>query len=123
VATHDGRTIRYPDPLIRVNDTVKVNIATGEIEQFFKFEVGQTATVTKGKNTGRVGTITHIERHPGSFDIVSIRDKAGHELSTRLYNVFVVGSGGKSEVSIPKGKGVRLTILEERERKAKHNRG
>ena len=28
VVTHDARTIRYPDPLIKVNDVVKVDIET-----------------------------------------------------------------------------------------------
>lgn len=117
IATHDGRTIRYPDPLIRVNDTVRVNINTNEIEDFLKFEIGQTVMVTKGKNTGRVGELVHVEHHPGSFDIVTVRDRSGHEFVTRLSNLFVIGTGGKSLVTLPRGKGVRLTILEERERR------
>lgn len=40
LATHDGRTIRYPDPLVKVNDTVKVDINTGKIVDFYKFETG-----------------------------------------------------------------------------------
>merc|ERR1719215_1204300 len=28
--THDGRTLRYPDPDVKVNDTVRVDIATGK---------------------------------------------------------------------------------------------
>jgi small subunit ribosomal protein S4e len=31
LVTHDARTIRYPDPTIRVNDTVKVDLATGNV--------------------------------------------------------------------------------------------
>merc|ERR1712121_7121 len=30
VVTHDGRTIRYPDPLVKVNDSVQVDLATGK---------------------------------------------------------------------------------------------
>merc|ERR1712002_1405720 len=30
LVTHDARTIRYPDPLVRVNDSVQVDIATGK---------------------------------------------------------------------------------------------
>ena len=40
IVTSDGRTIRYPDPLIKVNDTVRINIATGKIEEFVKFDSG-----------------------------------------------------------------------------------
>ena len=38
--THDARTIRYPDPLIKANDTVQVDIATGKIKDFIKFDSG-----------------------------------------------------------------------------------
>jgi small subunit ribosomal protein S4e len=31
----------------------------------------------------------------------------------RLQNVFVIGKGDKPLISLPKGKGVRLTILQE----------
>ena len=41
IVTSDARTIRYPDPLIKVNDTVRVNIATGKIEEFVKFDSGK----------------------------------------------------------------------------------
>ena len=115
IVTHDGRTIRYPDPLVKVDDVVKVDIATGKIIDFVKFEAGKLAIVTKGRNTGRVGTILHVEEHPGSFDIVSVRDAAGNSFSTRKENVFVIGSGDVPEITLPKGKGVKLSILEERE--------
>ena len=41
IVTHDGRTIRYPDPLVKVNDTVQVNTQTGKIMDFLKFEGGK----------------------------------------------------------------------------------
>jgi small subunit ribosomal protein S4e len=28
LVTHDGRTIRYPDPLVKVHDTVKIDLET-----------------------------------------------------------------------------------------------
>jgi len=69
--------------------------------------------ITGGRNLGRVGVITSKERHPGSFDIVHVRDAAGNSFATRLSNVFVIGKGNKSLISLPKGKGVKKTILEE----------
>jgi len=36
VVTHDGRTIRYPHPEVGLNDTVKVDLATGKITDFTK---------------------------------------------------------------------------------------
>lgn len=41
LVTSDGRTIRYPDPMIRVNDVIQVDIATGKITDHIKFETGK----------------------------------------------------------------------------------
>lgn len=67
IVTHDGRTIRYPDPLIKRNDTVKIDIATGKVLDFVTFEIGNLVYVTRGRNAGRIGVMTTIDRHPGSF--------------------------------------------------------
>jgi len=114
--SHDGRTVRYPDPLIKAGDTVKFNLVTGKIEEHIKFESGVLAMVTSGKNLGRIGVAEHKERHPGSFDIVHLKDAAGHKFTTRATNVFVLGHHS-SLISLPRNKGVRLTILQERERR------
>jgi len=117
VVTHDGRTIRYPDPLIKANDTIKFNIDTGKIEDFIKFDTGNVAMITGGHNVGRVGTIVHRERHLGGFDIIHVKDALGHQFATRVSNVFVIGQGNKPWVSLPRGKGVKLSIAEERDRR------
>jgi small subunit ribosomal protein S4e len=117
VVTHDGRTLRYPDPLIRVNDTVRVNLESSKVEAFVKFEVGNIALVTGGHSMGRVGTITHRERHPGGFDIVHLKDARDQTFATRLANVFVIGENTQSWISLPKGKGLKLSIAEERDKR------
>jgi len=119
VSLHDARTVRYPDPLIQVNDTVKIDIETGKILDFVKFDVGNLATITGGRNLGRVGVIVSREKHPGSFDIVHLKDAAGQQFATRISNVFVIGKGTKSLVSLPKGKGIRKSILEEQKERSK----
>jgi len=119
VVTHDGRTIRYPDPLIKVHDVVKVDLKTGKIVQFLKFDVGNTSMVTRGANAGRIGVITKTEHHPGSFDIVHLRDKRGADFATRIANVFVIGDASKTWVTIPRGRGVKQSIIEEREENEK----
>lgn len=113
LVSHDGRTIRYCDPIVKANDTVKVDIATGKILDTIPFKLGNTAIITKGKNTGRVGIIQKIDVHQGSFNIVNIKDANGNVFSTRQQNVFILGNGAETAVSLPKGQGVRLTILEE----------
>lgn len=42
LTTHDGRTIRYPDPLIKVNDTIQLEIATSKILDSIRFDSGKT---------------------------------------------------------------------------------
>ena len=53
----------------------------------------------------------------GSFDIVHVKDNTGHSFATRISNVFIIGKTNKPHVSLPRGKGIRLTIAEERDRR------
>jgi len=119
VVTHDGRTIRYPDPTIKANDTVKINIADNKIVDHLKFEVGNLAMTTGGFNHGRIGVVQHQEKHPGGYEIVHLKDSKGHQFATRVTNVFVIGRGATSLVSLPKGEGIRLTIEEEKQQRLK----
>jgi small subunit ribosomal protein S4e len=117
--THDGRTLRYPDPEIKANDTVRLDLTTGKILDYVKFEIGNTVTISGGNNIGRVATITHREKHPGSWEIVHMKDAVGHTFNTRLENVFVIGKGNKPWISLPKGNGIKLSIVEDRQSKLK----
>lgn len=119
ICLNDGRTVRYPDPAIKVNDTVKWDLEQQKITEFIKCEVGNLAMVTGGKNIGRVGVILHKDRHPGAYDLAHLKDAAGNTFATRLTNVFVIGKGTKSLVTLPRSKGIRRTILEERDLKGK----
>lgn len=120
IVTHDARTIRFPHPEIEANDTVKLNLETNKIEDFIKFETGNVCFITAGNNIGRVGIITHIERHLGNFDIVHIKDSTGKSFATRRGNVFIIGKGKKPWISLPRENGIYLTSLEERKRKLSH---
>merc|ERR1711915_123704 len=85
--THDGRTLRYPDPDVKPNDTVRVDLATGKMLDHAKFEAGNVCTIRSGNNMGRVGVIVHL------------KDAAGHTFATRLQNVVVIGKGSKPWIS------------------------
>lgn len=113
VVTHDGRTIRFPDPDVKVNDTVQLCLETGKIINKAKFEVGKPAMLKGGNNIGRVGTITHLEKHPGGHEIVHMKDAKGHSFCTRLANVMVIGED-EAWISLPKGKGIKLDNHEDR---------
>jgi small subunit ribosomal protein S4e len=122
IVTHDGRTIRFPNPEINVYDTVKLDIATGTVVDTAKFETGNLCMITSGNNVGRVGTIVHRDRHIGGFDIVHIRDARGHAFATRIGNVFMIGKGKNPWITLPKERGLALTPLEERQHRIEANR-
>jgi len=111
---HDGRTVRFPDPEVKANDTVRFDLATGKILDWVKFEIGNVVMITAGNNIGRVGVLTHREKHPGSFEMIHVKDAVGHSFVTRLQNVFVIGKGTKPWISLPKGNGIKLSIIEDR---------
>ena len=90
-----------------MNDTVKVDLSTGKISDFIRFDTGVIAMATGGRNMGRVGVITHRERHDGGFNIVHIKDAIDNSFATRETNVFVIGNE-KPWISLPKGKGVKV---------------
>merc|ERR1711881_219162 len=115
LVTHDGRSIRYPNPDCKVGDTVELDLASNKITNWVKFDTGNMCHIIGGKNVGRMGVIMSRERHPGSFDIVNVKDSAGHTFATRASNIFLLGKGNKALVSLPRDKGVRKTIAEERD--------
>jgi small subunit ribosomal protein S4e len=106
----DKRRVRYPDPAIKVNDTVKIDLATGKITDSIRFDTGTIAMVTGGRNMGRVGVITHRERHDGGFNIIHLKDAVENEFATREGNVFVIGKE-KPWISLPRGKGIKVRLF------------
>lgn len=63
---------------------------------------------------GRIGVITNRERHPGSFDVVHVKDSTGNTFATRLSNIFIIGKvrqGGKEDP--PGERGGRLKLFQD----------
>lgn len=73
--------------------------------------------MTGGNNIGRIGILQSVERHPGSFDIAHIKDAAGNTFATRVGNIFVIGDNKSPAISLPKGEGIKMTLIEERKAK------
>ncbi|XP_062830360.1 small ribosomal subunit protein eS4 [Anolis carolinensis] len=117
LVTHDAWTICYLDPLIKVNDTIQINMEMGKITDFIKFDTGNLCMVTDGANLGYIGVIINRERNPGSFDVVHVKDANNNSFATQLSNIFVIGKGNKPWISLPQGEGIRLTIAEERDKR------
>lgn len=97
-----------------------MNLETGEVESLIKFENGAQVLLVGGNNIGRVGVLQHVEKHPSSFDIAHIKDAAGHHFATRVNNVFVIGEGKKSVISLLPSKGIKLSLIEERNKRLRH---
>jgi len=118
MTTHDGHRIRFPDPKISRGDTVVYNLNTKKVTEVLKARNGKIVMVTGGANRGRVGEIISIERHPGSFDVVRLKDKAGNSFATRATNVFVIGAGYSDlKITLPKEQGAKKGIIQLREEK------
>lgn len=83
IVTHDGRTIRYPDPAIKVNDTVRFDLTQNKIVGIARFDTGNLVMITGGRNMGRSGVIVHREKHIGDFDIVHVKDLNDRTFATR----------------------------------------
>jgi small subunit ribosomal protein S4e len=59
----------------------------------------------------------HVEHHPGSYEIVHVKDAQGSHFATRLSNIFCIGQGKKPLIALPKLKGIRQSLVEERNAK------
>lgn len=112
-ATHDGRVVRYPDPLLKKGDTLVFDLKTKQVVDWIRFKKDQLVYCTSGANRGRVGNVTKVERHPGSFHIVHVTDATGATFATRLSNIFVIGRE-ESLITLPKSSGIRTDITEDR---------
>jgi small subunit ribosomal protein S4e len=121
IVTHDARTIRFPHPDINEGDTIKYDLENNKIVSWISNEPGHLAYVTGGNNIGRVGTILHVERHLGSFDIVHLKDSNGKTFATRSGNIFIIGNK-KSEITLPANEGLYYGILEEKAQKENKGR-
>merc|ERR1711939_997003 len=82
-----------------------------------KFINNAIVMITGGNNIGRIGTLQSLEKHPGSFEIAHVKDTKGNIFSTRLGNIMVIGDGKEPAISIPKGEGLKLTLMEERDKR------
>ena len=83
--------------------------------EFYKYKIGAQVMITGGNNIGRIGVIEDVEKHPGSYEIVYVKDKLDKVFSTRLSNIFVIGDE-KVDITLLKNH-TRYSIIEEREHK------
>lgn len=51
-----------PRCVLKVNDTIKIDLESGKPIETIKFEIGNVCMIARGRNAGRVGIMQHIER-------------------------------------------------------------
>ncbi|EIJ89100.1 small subunit ribosomal protein S4e [Nematocida parisii] len=109
--TNDGRTIKYADPSIKIGDSIKFDLESGEVQGFYSLEVGKTAYAFRGKNLGCVGIIREIKVHISGFSISILEDLNGRMYTTRTDNLMVIGNAGESLITLPKERGIRTNAM------------
>ena len=96
--THDGRSLTFPstDPqsnTFSTNDTVRISIPKQNVLNHMKFEKGNYALVTAGRNIGKSGKIVELQAGNATRPaMVRIEDDAGTKFDTMVDYTFVVGT-------------------------------
>ena len=96
--THDGRNLTFPatDPQsseFSTNDTLRISIPTQRVLNHMKFEKGNYALVTAGRNMGKIGKIVELQPATATRPaMVRIEDDAGTKFDTMVDYTFVVGT-------------------------------
>ena len=96
--THDGRSLTFPptDPqstAYSTNDTLRISIPTQRILNHMKFEKGNYAVVTAGRNIGKSGKIVELQPATATRPaMVRIEDDSGTKFDTMVDYTFVVGT-------------------------------
>jgi small subunit ribosomal protein S4e len=96
--THDGRSITPPSgegasANYSTNDTLRISIPTQRVLNHIKFEKGNYAIVTAGRNLGKSGKIVELQSGTATRPaMVTIEDDSGNKFDTMLDYTFVVGT-------------------------------
>ena len=101
-STHDGRSLTFSATDAQsndfsTNDTLRISIPMQRVLNHMKFEKGNYALVTGGRNIGKSGKI--IEMQPATATrpaMVRIEDDAGAKFDTMVDYTFVVGTDKSS---------------------------
>jgi small subunit ribosomal protein S4e len=107
---HDGtnflvnENVQTPEKgVYQTLDVLKLSVPDRELIEHTKMNVGANAIVIGGKNMGKCGKVTTIEKKPNTKRrdlIVTIEDTNGDQFQTILDLVFILGDA-KTSISLP----------------------
>jgi len=96
--THDGRNLTFlsadaQSNAFSTNDTLRISIPPQRVLNHIKFEKGNYAIVTAGRNIGKSGRIVELQQGNATRPaMVRIEDDAGTKFDTMVNYTFVVGT-------------------------------
>jgi small subunit ribosomal protein S4e len=96
--THDGRSLTFPpndtqSTAFSTNDTLRISIPTQRVLNHMKFEKGNYALITAGRNIGKSGKILELQSGTATRPaMVQIEDDDGTKFDTMVEYTFVVGT-------------------------------
>jgi small subunit ribosomal protein S4e len=101
---HDGTSYLLPaEDTYQTLDVLQLSVPDRELIGHTKLAIGAPAIVTGGKNIGKYGKVTTIEKKPNQKRrnlIVTLEDAGGNQFQTILDFVFVLGDV-KPSISLP----------------------
>ncbi|UCC58495.1 MAG: 30S ribosomal protein S4e [Candidatus Bathyarchaeum sp.] len=101
---HDGTSYLLPEEdVYQTLDVLKLSVPDRELLGHTKLTIGAPGIVTGGKNIGKYGKVTTIEKKPNQKRrdlLVTIEDKNGDQFQTILDFVFILGDTRPS-ISLP----------------------
>jgi small subunit ribosomal protein S4e len=101
---HDGTSFLIPEEdVYQTLDVLKLSVPDRELIGQTKLKVGATAIVIGGKNIGKHGKVSTIEKRPNQKRrdlLVTIEDNNGDQFQTILDFVFILGDT-KPSISLP----------------------
>ncbi len=101
---HDGTSFLIPEEdVYQTLDVLKLSVPDRELIGHMKLTVGATAIVIGGKNIGKYGKVSTIEKRPNQKRrdlLVTIEDNNGDQFQTILDFVFILGDK-KPSISLP----------------------
>lgn len=108
VRTLDGYNFPYVNMDISIHDTVKVDIESNRIVEAIKFDVDKIGFVFNGKNKGRIGVITRVEKKIDNKVYVYMIDANNREFTVLDYTTMVIGDKDSIRISLDEGAGIKL---------------
>ena len=98
----DGRNIVLPadeDPTkYATRGTLKIELPTQKILDYYPFELNSPVLIVKGTNTGLSGNLQYLEKRIGKNRSIAIVESGDDRIITAMENVIIVG---KDKIEIP----------------------